>query len=77
MRIGDFGFGSCDKTVHPSLAFRLRSLAGDLENLNGCAKDIEPGAAINRWTLGSRAVPCLTGPALWHSISQQGNRRYE
>lgn len=55
-----------------SLVDCLRRLADDLENVDRCVEAQAPGAAMNSWALGTRAVPCLVGRPLGHPVISDG-----
>lgn len=57
---------------HPSLVAKLRRLADDLADINGCAEAHAPEAAFNSWTLGKRVVPCLIGRPMGHPVISDG-----
>jgi len=62
----DSAFGKWAGRCSPSLVEDLRRLADDLENVDRCLQAREPQVAMNSWTLGKRAVPCLIGRSLGH-----------
>ncbi|QAS80737.1 hypothetical protein CO657_11215 [Rhizobium acidisoli] len=69
----------CDSALHEwfgmsrsSLIKCLRRLADDLEDVDRCEEAQAPDAAMNSWTLGKRAVPCLIGRPLGHPNISDG-----
>lgn len=72
MKTDDTAFGEWFGMSRLSLIACLRRLADDLEDVERCWEAQTPMAAINSWSLGKRAVPCLIGRPLGHPAISDG-----
>lgn len=54
------------------LVARLRSLADDLEALDGKGAPPTPTVVLDQWALAKRAVPCLVGISSGHPVIEDG-----